>query len=193
MFTGIIRDIGQVTEIRKKASDYRVKIKTNLNLSLVELGDSIACDGICLSVEEITKNEIVVYVSPETLSKTNIRYWKEMYNVNLETSLRVGDKLNGHFVQGHVDGCIKFIDSEKIGDSTIMTFEMPEEFKKFIVYKGAITINGISLTVNDVYSKNFCVNIIPITLQNTNLQYLEDEDFINFEIDLLARYVNKHV
>lgn len=191
MFSGIIADIGTIFAIDKDSDDWKVEIQTALDTSEITIGDSISCDGICLTVTEINNNTFVVQVSSETRKVTNINYWILGYKVNLEKSLRVGDLLNGHFVQGHVDCYTKIYEIEETGDSHKIRFILPEQLGKYITYKCSITINGISLTVNKVTKTFFEVNIVPHTWNNTNLSQLNDGSIVNVEVDLIARYLEK--
>ena len=191
MFNGIILDVGTILHICKKSSDWKIEINTSLRTKEISIGNSIACDGICLTVIEILNNSFVVQASLETQNITNLIYWQKGYRVNLETALKIGDLLNGHFVQGHVDCCTTVLTIEKSGDSQIIQFELPQKLKKYVAYKGSIAINGVSLTVNAVDNTGFFVNIIPHTLDYTNLFDLKAGSFVNVEVDLLARYLEK--
>ena len=191
MFSGIIADIGTIFAIDKDSDDWKVEIQTALDTNEITIGDSISCDGICLTVTEISGNSFVVQVSSETRKVTNANYWILGYKVNLEKSLRVGDLLNGHFVQGHVDCYTKIYEIEETGDSHKIRFILPEQLGKYITYKCSITINGISLTVNKVTKTFFEVNIVPHTWNNTNLSQLNDGSIVNVEVDLIARYLEK--
>ena len=191
MFSGIIADIGIIFAIDKDSDDWKVEIQTALDTNEIAIGDSISCDGICLTVTEIYDNAFVVQVSSETRKVTNVNYWILGYKVNLEKSLRVGDLLNGHFVQGHVDCYTKISEIEKDGDSHKIKFVLPEQLGKYITYKCSITINGISLTINKITKTFFEVNIVPHTWDNTNLSQLNDGSIVNVEVDLIARYLEK--
>ncbi|WPX96559.1 riboflavin synthase [Candidatus Bandiella euplotis] len=191
MFSGIIVDIGTISHINKESRDWKILIRTSLNLKEVSIGDSIACDGICLTVIEVLEHELVLQASLETQKVTNLAQWNNGYKVNLEKALKVGDLLNGHFVQGHVDCAVKLLGTETIGGSHALQFELPHKIKKYIVNKGAITINGVSLTVNEVTDHQFFVNIIPHTWGCTNLSNLIIGAKVNLEVDLLARYLEK--
>jgi len=191
MFSGIIADIGTIFAINKDSDDWKIEIQTALDTNEIAIGDSISCDGICLTVTEISNNSFIVQVSSETRKVTNVNYWILGYKVNLEKSLRVGDLLNGHFVQGHVDCCTKIFEIEETGDSHKIRFILPEQLSKYITCKCSITINGISLTVNKVTKTFFEVNIVPHTWNNTGLSQLNDGSIVNVEVDLIARYLEK--
>lgn len=189
MFTGIVRDVGQILSVDEGRGDLRFVIQTALDLSKVEIGASIACDGCCLTVVSVDDNSFSVDASKETLDKTIIDEWTVCSRVNLEPSLQMGDELGGHMVSGHVDGVLTIKSIKREGDSHRIVFAMPEGFEKLIAPKGSIALNGISLTVNDVSDEEFGVNIIPHTWMHTNMSSLQSGDEMNFEIDMLARYV----
>jgi len=191
MFSGIITDVGIVSVVNKNADDWKVEIKTVLDTNKINIGDSISCDGICLTVIEISNNSFIAQISSETRRVTNVNYWDLGYKVNLEKSLRVGDLLNGHFVQGHVDCCTEVYEIEKDGDSHKIRFILPEQLNQYITYKCSITINGISLTVNKVAKTYFEVNIVPHTWGHTNLSHISIGSRVNVEVDLIARYLEK--
>lgn len=190
MFTGIITDVGQVRHVEKRG-DLRARIGTSYDTAGIDLGASIACDGVCLTVIETGPDWFDVEISAETVSKTNISHntWDEGRRLNLERALKVGDELGGHIVSGHVDGVAELIALEDEGDSTRATFRAPEELAKFIAHKGSVTLNGTSLTVNDVDGATFGINMIPHTKSVTTWGDARVGDRINLEIDTLARYV----
>lgn len=192
MFTGIITDIGRLRSM-EKTGDTRLVIETAYDAAGIELGASIACDGACLTVvergTENGQNWFAVEASQETLDCTALGTWKEGQRINLERALKVGDELGGHIVSGHVDGVGKIVDIRPEGDSMRFTFEAPEDLKKFIAEKGSVTLNGTSLTVNEVDGRRFGVNIIPHTQAVTTWGTAKAGDAVNLEIDMLARYV----
>ncbi|GAK44113.1 riboflavin synthase subunit alpha [Tepidicaulis marinus] len=192
MFTGIITDIGRLRSMEKRG-DTRLVIETAYDAAGIELGASIACDGACLTVIERGaqngQNWFAVEASQETLDCTTLGTWKEGQRINLERALKVGDELGGHIVSGHVDGVGKILDIRPEGDSVRFTFEAPEDLKKFIAEKGSVTLNGTSLTVNEVKGNRFGVNIIPHTQAVTTWGTAKAGDAVNLEIDMLARYV----
>ncbi len=192
MFTGLIQSVGQVLDVHNKAGDLEFKIATNFNcMSDVELGDSIAINGICLTVTKFQDENIWVDVSIETITKTNISSWKVGTQLNLEKSLTLKDKLGGHMVSGHVDAMGECVDISKSARSTVYQFKIPSQLDKYIVNKGSIGVNGVSLTVNSIENNIFSVNLIPHTLEHTNLGLLSIGDSVNIEIDTIARYVEK--
>lgn len=188
MFTGIIQDIGTVQSI-EKSGDWRIVIKTGLDLSATPLGASIACSGCCLTVVEKSDDWFAVDVSAESLSKTAIGQWQEGTSVNIEPSLKLGDELGGHIVSGHVDGMAELKSMTQDGDSYRLKIQAPAELAKFIAPKGSVALNGISLTVNEVEGDVFGVNIIPHTWEQTTLSQIKEGDMLNIEVDMLARYV----
>lgn len=191
MFTGIITDIGEVIAI-SKAGDTRFDISFSDDPDSVDIGASICCAGACMTVIEKGKsncNWFAVEVSAESLSKTTLGDWKTGSKINLERSLKVGDEMGGHVVSGHVDGVGKIIAIEGEGDSQRFTFEVPSELARFIAPKGSVTLNGTSLTVNEVDGNQFGVNIIRHTQEVTTWGDAFVGESINVEIDMLARYV----
>ena len=192
MFTGLIQDVGVIRGI-ERAGDTRIEIDTEFDMSEVAIGASIACSGICLTVTDKKSGRFAVEVSAETLSKTTLGDWEKGHFVNLERSLKLGDELGGHLVFGHVDGVAEIISRLPDGDSTRFQILPPSDLAKFIAPKGCITIDGVSLTVNEVeVSANktiFGVNIIPHTLEHTGFGQTTPGDKVNLEVDMLARYV----
>jgi len=188
MFTGIITDLGRVRSVVANG-DTRFEFVTAFETSGIDIGASICCSGACLTVIETGADWFAVSVSEETLSKTTLRDWQTDTPVNFERALKVGDELGGHIVSGHVDGVGTLLSQHAEGDSTRMTFAAPEELASFIASKGSITIDGVSLTVNDVNGVNFGINIIAHTRDVTTLGRLQPGGRVNLEIDMLARYV----
>ena len=188
MFTGIITDIGEVRALEKRG-DLRARIATGYDTGGIELGASIASDGVCLTVIDLGAGWYDVEISAETVSRTNLGDWTVGKRVNLERALKVGDELGGHIVSGHVDGVAEVVSIEDEGDSTRIAFRAPEPLAKFIAPKGSVALNGTSLTVNDVQGAIFGINVIPHTKQVTTWGDVAVGDAINLEIDTLARYV----
>ena len=191
MFTGIVTDIGQIRHVEKRG-DTHVVIATHYDVGTIDIGASIACSGVCLTVVDkgsAAEPWFAVTASGETLAKTAIGGWKAGDAVNLERPLRLGDELGGHIVSGHVDGIATITDMHEDGESRRMTFEAPPELMRFIAPKGSVSLNGVSLTVNEVDKKQFGVNLIPHTLAVTTFGRAQVRDKVNLEIDLLARYV----
>ncbi len=197
MFTGIITDIGKVTEIEERG-DTRFRIATRYDADSIALGASIACSGACLTVIGKGRSDAQtcwfdVEASGETLAHTKLGSWRVGSRINLERALKAGDELGGHIVSGHVDGVGSLLSSVPEGDSWRLTFRAPAEMMAYIAPKGSITIDGISLTVNEVGDDTFGVNIIPHTQSETTLGDLTNGDPVNLEIDMLARYVARQV
>ncbi|MGM0562500.1 MAG: riboflavin synthase [Pseudomonadota bacterium] len=188
MFTGLVSDLGQLRESIGD-EDRRFRIATSYPLDEVAIGASISCSGCCLSVVEKGADWFAVDVSAETLSKTTLGSWQPGQPVNLERALRLGDELGGHLVSGHVDGVAEILEIRPEGESLRFSFRAPEELARYIAPKGSITLDGVSLTVNEVEGALFGVNIIPHTAQVTTFGRYEAGDRVNLEIDLLARYV----
>ena len=192
MFTGIITDIGKVRSVEQRG-DTRFEITSSYAADDINVGASIACAGVCLTVvdkgQEADGDWFAVDVSAETLSLTSLTAWQKGSRVNLERSLKVGDELGGHIVSGHVDGVATILTIEPDGDSRRFAFEAPAGFSRYVAQKGSVALNGVSLTVNNVDGAKFGINIIPHTQSVTTFGDSEVGDQINFEIDVLARYV----
>ncbi|URK18755.1 riboflavin synthase [Thalassospira sp. GO-4] len=188
MFTGIITDIATVRAI-KKTGDTRFEFTTSFDTSKIVLGASIACNGACMTVIETGDDWFAIEASAESLDRTTLGDLTVGAKVNLEQATRVGDELGGHIVSGHVDGVATLTKRIPEGDSLRLTFEVPEEFSKYIASKGSVTLEGVSLTVNEVDGNTFGINLIPHTQTHTTLGSKQPGDRINFEIDMLARYV----
>ena len=190
MFTGIITDIGEVRETEMRG-DLRARVGTSYETSGIDIGASIACDGVCLTVIELGSDWFDVEISAETVSKTNIgsNKWPVGRRLNLERALKVGDELGGHIVSGHVDGVAEIIAMQDEGDSTRVTLRAPEALAKFVAPKGSVALNGTSLTVNEVNGTDFGINFIPHTKVATTWGDAQVGDAVNLEIDTLARYV----
>ncbi len=188
MFTGIVTDVGTVTELDQQG-DLRARIKTAYDTSGIDIGASIASDGVCLTVIALGDDWYDVQISAETVSKTNLDSWQLGKRVNLERALKVGDELGGHIVSGHVDGVAEVVGLEDEGDSTRVTLRAPKDLARFIAPKGSVALNGTSLTVNDVDGCDFGINFIPHTKEVTTWGDVSVGDWVNLEIDTLARYV----
>lgn len=188
MFTGIVTDMGNIRHIEQRG-DLRARIGTRYTMADVDIGASIACDGVCLTVVTKGLHWFDVDVSAESVSKTNLGTWAVGRQVNLERALRVGDELGGHIVSGHVDGLAQVVSVSDEGDSTRVTLRAPEALARFIAPKGSVTLNGTSLTVNEVDGCEFGINFIPHTKEVTTWGRVAVGDEVNLEIDTLARYV----
>lgn len=195
MFTGIITDIGQVLDM-KQEGDLRARIGCAYDVDGIDIGASIACNGVCLTVialgsswKDAPQNWFDVQISAESVDLTNIGDWSVGAPLNLERALKLGDELGGHIVSGHVDGVAELIEMRDEGDSTRLTFRAPKDLAKFIAPKGSVALNGTSLTVNEVSGCDFGINVIPHTQEVTIWGQAKVGDRINLEIDTVARYV----
>lgn len=190
MFTGIIEALGTVADMRPRGGGLELKINAVLPGGPLQEGESIAVSGPCLTVEKVLAGGFVVFASPETTKRTTISGIRRGGAVNLERAVAVGGRLGGHIVSGHIDGVGKLIDSVSRGDATELRFEAPAEVARFLVSKGSVAIDGISLTLNDVSHGTFSVMIIPHTLSKTTMAGIRPGTPVNLEVDVLARYVH---
>lgn len=191
MFTGIVTDVGTVLELEQRG-DLRARIGTAYDVDGIDIGASIACEGVCLTVVALGRDPqgwFDVEISAESVGLTNVKDWTVGKRINLERALKVGDELGGHIVSGHVDGMAEVVSMKDEGDSTRFEFRAPDALAKFIAPKGSVALNGTSLTVNDVDGTRFGVNIIPHTKTVTTWGETQVGDQINLEIDTMARYV----
>ena len=191
MFTGIVTDMGEVLTLQQQG-DLRARIGTAYDVSGIDIGASIACEGVCLTVVALgsaPRNWFEVQISAETVSKTNLPGWQVGTRLNLERALKVGDELGGHIVSGHIDGVAEVVGIVPEGASVRVTFRAPEALAKFIAQKGSITLNGTSLTVNEVDGCDFGINFIPHTQAVTTWGRVALGDLVNLEVDTMARYV----
>lgn len=196
MFTGIIQELGTVKSVSKTGNEMRfvVDLGSLINKNL-EIGESVAINGSCHTIEELKASHATFFSSQETLEKTNLRFLKAGTYVNLELSLTPSTRMGGHFVSGHVDGLAKLLSIQNIKESYLVHFELPSNFIKYVVNKGSICLDGISLTVanKEKDSTVFSVAVIPHTWANTNLRLAKTGDLLNFEVDMLAKYVENLV
>ena len=188
MFTGIVTDVGHV-RAAERGGDMRFEIATRYDTSTIDIGASIACSGPCLTVVDKGPDWFAVNASAETLACTTLGQWRVDTPVNLERSLRVGDELGGHIFSGHVDGVAEIVERRPEGDSARLVFVVPDELASFIAPKGAVSLDGVSLTVNEVDGARFGVNIIPHTQAVTTFANAAPGERVNVEVDVLARYV----
>jgi riboflavin synthase len=191
MFTGIILGMGKVKRLTMKGADAFLEIESGIGLADVAIGDSIAVSGACLTVTAKTDKTFTADVSAETLDKTTLRILKAGDRVNLEKSLQVGGFIGGHFVLGHVDGTGRILSRMQKSGSIILAIEMNDNLRRYIVEKGSVAVNGISLTVNKLERGRFYVNMIPHTAQTTDLDLKKEGDVVNIETDVLGKYVEK--
>ena len=189
MFNGIIYNTGRIDSILRGSNSCEIVVKTELNFKRNEVGSSVCCNGVCLTITKINKKLISFYLSNETLKKTNFQFIKRGNSINLEKSLIHGTKISGHYVQGHADtkGKIKNI---LIFDKTwLVKFQIKKIYSKFLIEKGSIAINGVSLTISKIRKNEFEINIIPHTLKLTNLIRLKKNDYVNIEFDIFSKYL----
>ena len=191
MFNGIIKQTGRISKIYKNNNNCNIEILSKIKFSKNEIGSSISCSGACLTLEKYKGNLSKFYISKETLNRTNFRSSNKGDLINLEKSLKYGDRISGHFAQGHVDttSIIKKIDF--VGKSWFVNFKLPKKYKKYLIQKGSITINGVSLTISKILKDGFQIVVIPQTLKLTNLMYLKVKDVVNIEFDVLGKYIKK--
>ena len=193
MFNGIIYNTGTIHSINKTKNSLFVGIKSKLRFNSKEIGSSVCCNGVCLTLIKIKKNIIYFYISNETLMRSNFKFLKKTQIINLEKSITYGQKISGHFTQGHVDSVAK-IQKVKILDKTwIISFQiLNKSLAKFLLEKASISINGVSLTISKVMEQSFEINIIPHTLKLTNLQNLKNNSLVNVELDIFSKYIHKY-
>ena len=189
MFNGIITHTGKVKKIQIKNNNCILSVFSKINFKKDEIGSSVSCSGACLTLESYKKNISNFYLSKETLKKTIFKYSKKNDIINLEKPLQYESRVSGHFVQGHVDVTSKVDKIFFIGKSWLINFRLPPVYKKYLIKKGSITINGVSLTIAKILEYGFQVSIIPITLKLSNLIYLKEKDPVNVEFDILGKYI----
>ena len=192
MFNGIIYNTGKVSYIKKENKSYYIGINTNLNFKKKDIGSSVSCNGVCLTIENIKKKIIFFYISDETLFRSNLKFIRVGDLINLEKSLIYGQEISGHYVQGHVDTTaiinkIKFHDKTWLINLTLIN----KKLTKFLIEKASISINGVSLTISKRYKSSFEINVIPHTLRSTNLKNLKVNNVVNIELDIFAKYIIK--
>jgi len=187
MFTGIVEEVGKISQIRRKPGLWQIGVLSNLTYKDAQASDSIAVNGVCLTIVEKKNNTLFFDVVKPTLDNTNLKHLKINSLVNLEPSLRVGEKLGGHFVLGHVDCQLRIKSIQRLGDYVVFNINYPNQFKKYLVEKGSVALEGISLTIQKLSIAYFTVNIIPYTLEHTNLRYKKTGDKLNAEFDYLLK------
>ncbi|MDC0385256.1 riboflavin synthase [Pelagibacteraceae bacterium] len=193
MFNGIIFNTGRVQYIQKKKNSIYVGIKTKINFSKKDLGSSICCDGVCLTVDKVVKRKIFFYISNETLKRSNFKSLKLNQVINLERSLLFGKSISGHFTQGHVDTIAKINKIKFIDKAWIINFEiLNKRLNKFLIEKASISINGVSLTISKINRNSFEITVIPHTLKLTNLKNLKVNNLVNVELDIFSKYIYKY-
>jgi riboflavin synthase len=193
MFTGLIQDMGEIQSLQRRGGGVSLTISTHLDLRAVKVGDSIAVDGVCLTVVQVSGRTFSVEVSPETLGRTTLVSLKKGQPVNLETALKMSDLLGGHLVSGHVDGTGEIAEVAREGNSLRYRLRVPPEVGRYLIEKGSIAVDGISLTVAECRDQGFSVSVIPHTAEKTTLGKKKAGDKVNLENDLIAKYVEKFV
>ncbi len=192
MFTGIIQSVGNIAELKRQGTDARLRISTGkLDMSDVALGDSIAVNGVCLTVVEFGSDHFVADVSSETLLRTSLGDLGQGSEVNLEKALTLNTRLGGHLVSGHVDGVGQVLNRREDGQSIYFDIEAPSELARYIAIKGSICVDGVSLTVNAVDGAQFTLTIVPHTLEETTIRHYRAGSRVNLEVDLIARYLER--
>ncbi len=189
MFTGLIEELGEIRSISKKGNSMRLSIAAHKIMTDLAIGDSIAINGICLTVTDFASGRFSVDVMPETVSRTSLNGLKVGSKINLERAMAADGRFGGHFVSGHIDGVATLLAKKSIDNAEIFKFKFAAELQKYLVPKGSIAVDGISLTIADLGVNEFTVSIIPHTLRETNLADLELGDQVNLEVDMLAKYV----
>ena len=192
MFNGIIFNKGSITKILKRPKGINIFIKSDLKLSMRDIGISVGCDGVCLTLISIKRKIMEFYLSDETINRSKFNFIKLKDKINLELPLQYGQKISGHICQGHVDTIGKILSIKKIDKSYLFDFQINKKERKNIIEKASISINGISLTISKVTSKGFQIWIIPHTYKLTNLSSLKKDSFVNVEIDILSKYVRNY-
>ena len=193
MFNGIIFNKGKVYKIQKRKRGINLFLRSKIKLSKNDLGISISCDGVCLTLISCRKNIFEFYLSNETLKKSKFKKIKIRDEINLEKPLKYGQNISGHICQGHVDTIGKVFKIKKVDKSYVFEFKIPKQFKKYLVQKASILINGVSLTISKIKKNSFEIWIIPHTIKLTNLYKIKKNDLVNIEIDILSKYVKKFI
>ena len=191
MFNGIIKHTGKISKIYKNNNNCIIEILSKIKFSKNEIGSSISCSGTCLTLEKYKGNLSKFYISKETLNRTNFKSSNKGDLINLEKSLKYGDRISGHFAQGHVDTTCVINKIDFVGKSWFVSFKLPTKYKKYLIQKGSITINGVSLTISKILKDGFQIVVIPQTLKLTNLVYLKEKDVVNIEFDVVGKYIKK--
>ena len=191
MFTGLVEGVGQITELTPQGSGFLIRINTSFNLEGTKVGDSIAVDGVCLTVVQLEPQAFSAQLSPETISRTTFKLKRVGDLVNLERALKLGDRLGGHLVTGHVDGVGAIKRIAKMGDYTLIEISIPKDLIQYLVPKGSIAVDGISLTINEVIEDAIRLMVIPHTLAVTTLGVKKVGDLVNLEVDVIAKMVHR--
>ena len=189
MFSGIIKHTGKISKIHKDNNNCIVEIQSKIKFLKSEIGSSVSCSGTCLTLEKYKKNLSKFYISKETLNRTNFKFLNKGDLINLEKPLKYGNPISGHYVQGHVDTTSTIKKINYVGKSWFINFKLLKRYNKYLVQKGSITINGVSLTIAKILKDGFKIVLIPQTLKFTNLIYLKEKDVVNVELDVLGKYI----
>ena len=192
MFNGIIYNQGIITKIIKRPKGLNIFVKSNIKVSNRDIGLSVACDGVCLTLISYKSKIMEFYLSNETINRSKFKFLKKKDKINLELPLKYGTKISGHICQGHVDTVGKVLNIKKVDKSFLFDFELPKKERKNLIEKASISINGISLTISEVTKKGFQIWIIPHTYMETNLSNLKKSSLVNIEIDILSKYVRNY-
>ena len=192
MFNGIIYHQGRVSKILKRDNGFNIFIKSNLKMSSRDIGLSVSCDGVCLTLIAFKKKNMEFYLSKETIKRSRFKFLKAKDIINLELPLKYGTKISGHICQGHVDTVGKVLKISNIDKSYVFEFEIPKKERKHLIEKASISVNGISLTISRVTKKGFQIWVIPHTYKETNLSTLKKSSLVNIEIDILSKYVRNY-
>ena len=192
MFNGIIYNQGSISKIVKRDKGLNIFVKSNLKVSSRDMGLSVACDGVCLTLISFKKKNMEFYLSNETIKRSKFKFLKTRDIINLELPLKYGNKISGHICQGHVDTVGKVLRISKVDKSYVFEFEIPKKERKHLIEKASISVNGISLTISKVTKKGFQIWIIPHTYNETNLSTLKKSSLVNIEIDILSKYVRNY-
>ena len=193
MFNGIIKHTGKISKILKKGENLLIEISSNIKFKKYDIGSSISCSGACLTLEKYSSKICRFYVSKETLNRTIFKYSKKGDIVNLEKPIKFGERVSGHFVQGHIDTTSKITKIFFVGKAWYINFKLNEKYIKYLIEKGSIAVNGVSLTISKIFKNEFQVVIIPHTLKLTNLVHLKKNNLVNIELDILSKYIMKNL
>ena len=192
MFNGIIYKIGKIKSIKKSVNNYYIGVEINFNYKKKDIGASVSCNGACLTIAEIKDKLVFFYISKETLNRTNLKFIKLGDFINIENSITYGQKISGHFIQGHVDSIAVINKINFIGKTWLIKLSLnKKKLSKFLIEKASISINGVSLTISKVKNNHFEINIIPHTLKLTNLKQLKVKTIVNVELDIFSKYILK--
>tara|TARA_B100001027_G_scaffold206980_1_gene171024 strand:+ start:13508 stop:14095 length:588 start_codon:yes stop_codon:yes gene_type:complete len=195
MFTGIIKNTSKLEQVINKSKNYTFILSSDLNLSRKDIGTSISIDGVCLTLVKIVKfnklKKLYFNISPETLNVSSLKYKKKGDILNLEKSLKYGDEIAGHFVQGHIDDIGIILSKQIYENSWSFWIKVKKKFSKFLIKKGSVSVNGVSLTINEIKNTKFKIDVIPHTFRETNIKFLKKDMIVNIEFDLVIKFLRK--